>query len=70
MAENRKEVNLNEIEQATGGIVHRVCRHQNKSPTGENKTKNGVVYYQFKCDNCGELFWVKGSDLFAPASEN
>lgn len=33
MAENRKEVSLNEIEQATGGTVVRFCRHQNKSLT-------------------------------------
>ena len=71
MAENKKEVSLNEIEQVTGGgiVAPRYCRHNNKSLTGESKVENGVVYYQLKCDKCGELFWEKGSDLMAPASE-
>ena len=68
MEDGKKEVSLNEIEQVTGGIVPRICRHLNKSLTGESKVENGVVYYQLKCDNCGELFWEKRSDLIAPAS--
>ena len=67
---NVQELNLNEVEKVSGGIVHRICRHQNKSLTGESKTVNGVVYFQLKCDNCGELFWEKGSDLIAPATVN
>ena len=69
MAENRKEVNLNEIEKVSGGIVHRTCWHQKKSLTGESKTENGVVYYQLKCDKCGELFWEKITELTAAATE-
>ena len=68
MAENRKKVGLNEIEQVDGGIVPRICRHQNKSLTGAVKTENGVLYHQLRCDNCGELFWEKASDLLSPAS--
>ena len=70
MAENMKEVNLNEIEKVSGGIVPRICRHKNKSLTGESKVVNGVVYYQLKCDNCGELFWEKITELTAAATED
>lgn len=70
MAGNRKEVSLNEIEQVTGGIVPRICRHKKKTPTGQSKVENGVVYIQLKCDNCGKLFWEKATDLIAPASAN
>ena len=70
MVGNKKEVSLNEMEKVTGGIVVRPnrCKHKNKSLTGEKKEENGVVYYQLKCDACGELFWAKETELFAPAT--
>ena len=67
---SHQELNLDEIEKAAGGIVPRICRHKNKSLTGESKVEDGVVYYQLKCDSCGKLFWEKGTDLLAPATEN
>ena len=69
MAENRKEVNLNELEQVNGGSVVRFCRHTSKSLTGESKVVNGVVYYELKCDKCGEVFWEKITELTAAATE-
>ncbi len=69
MAEDRKEASLEEIEKASGGIVHRGCRHKNKIPTGNNKSVNGVVYYELKCDKCGEVFWEKITELTAAATE-
>ena len=70
MEENKKEVSLDEIEKAAGGLVVKddECQHTNMLLTGVNKVENGVVYHQLKCNKCGKLFWMKGTDLVAPAT--
>ena len=69
MADHRKEVSPDETEQVIGGIIQRYdCQHENMSLTGEKKEENGVVYFQFRCDSCRKLFWVKETELFAPAT--
>ena len=72
MENKAKEINMNEMEQVTGGSVRvpgSFCSHAEKEQTGLKKEENGVAYLQFKCKKCNALIWVKLSDLFSTAIE-
>ena len=58
MEENNKELNHDQMEKVSGGVITPgMCKHLSAVCLGDKDEEGAVVWYHMRCRDCGYIFW-------------